>query len=665
MAEGHDVQKIDRVLRMLATASRSLRLYPAASPIPRQSIEAVTTALADVFADGVDSLQVAVAREGFESNGQPVALAVPGGRELAAELRAQGVSALRFGVTVTGDDILGLLLVLAMPAETVRASGGFGSKLDAEGVCGVSVTDVQLTVVETATPADVEGDGTGNGPGGEGGGGPGTAQELAQDPAKLGSWLSEAASGDLSGLQTGLLSLVQAVGPQGTDGLATSLSTAFAEQPQATQDTLLGLAMEPGPFRDLMGEMFRKQSASQIAGAVLGGSFGRNMLSLSTALTSLPLDRLDEAVREQVKAMLPGAGHSDAEVRFLDHMIEVRRLTEPEPSLAATDQTYLAVAQASAIGPDDLEKAGRAVHASGAAVDSAGVRTMLTLLDQQTDSTQAGASADRLAAMVARLISTNQIALADYVLAELGARPERTPTAKQFAGSMTPEVLGALIDGVLADPSLEPAASRIVAALGEPGIAPFVNEAIPRKAEGLQLAEKFFGRRIMEPLNTAVLHALWFHLAPVVTRLAQEGDSRGAATIEALVRRPDWQSRKEIVTGLTAAGGPVALGVLGELVADPNTDIALAAARSLAKSGQPGSGVPIAARISQLDLDNADFEFGRELIDALARTQGPAADELLSKLATRRAILKRGRFNEVQAVVNAALQVRARGGVGR
>jgi len=201
--------------------------------------------------------------------------------------------------------------------------------------------------------------------------------------------------------------------------------------------------------------------------------------------------------------------------------------------------------------------------------------------------------------------------------------------------------------------------------LGEPAIAPFVTEAIVRKTEGLQLAEKLFGRRIIEPLNTAALQAQWFQLAPVVTRLAQEGESRGAATIEALVRRPDWQSRKEIVTGLTAASGPIAQEILGALVADPNVDIALAAARSLAKSGLPGSGAPIAARISQLDLDNADFEFGRELIDALAHTPGQAADDLLSKLASRRAILKRGRFMEVQAAVNAAIQVRAREAVGR
>ena len=74
MQEGQDKLKIDRVLRMLATASRSLRLYPAASPIPRQSVDAVTAALDEVFAEGRDELKLAVARDGFETDGEPVAV---------------------------------------------------------------------------------------------------------------------------------------------------------------------------------------------------------------------------------------------------------------------------------------------------------------------------------------------------------------------------------------------------------------------------------------------------------------------------------------------------------------------------------------------------------------------------------------------------------------
>jgi ribosome-binding factor A len=363
--------------------------------------------------------------------------------------------------------------------------------------------------------------------------------------------------------------------------------------------------------------------------------------------------------------MLPGAGHSSAESEFLDHMIEVRQMTEPEPSLAAKDQTYLAVAQASAIRPDDLAVAKRAVGVAGEAIDAAGVRTMFHLLDQQTDPAQLRQGAHSLVLMVARLLASKQLPLADWVLAELSARADRIDLTGLFAVAATPEALGGLMDAVIADPSLEPMGEQIVTLLGEPAVVPFVNAAISRKAEGLRLAEKLFGKRMMEPLNNAALQAEWFQLAPVVTRLTVEGDSRCAATIEALVRRHDAQGRKEIITGLNTAGGPLAQKILGEMVGDPTPEIAILAARSLAKSGMPGSGAPIAARIQQLDLDNSDFELGRELINALARTPDAIADELLNKLASRRSIMKRGRFNDVQAAVAAARQLRSREAVGR
>jgi hypothetical protein len=414
-----------------------------------------------------------------------------------------------------------------------------------------------------------------------------------------------------------------------------------------------------------MGEMFRRQSAGEIAGSILGGSYGKNMLTLSKALTSLPLDRLDDAVREQVQAMLPSTGHTELESQFLDHMITVRQLGAPEPSLAVRDQTYMAVAQAAAIKPADLDVASRAVGMAGEAIDAAGVRTMFRLLDEQTDPVQAQDSARSLMLMVARLLASKQLPLADWVIKELSARSDRINVTAIFSIAATPEALGGLMDAVIADPALEPMGEQIVTLLGEPAIAPFVAQAIPRKAEGLRLAEHLFGKRMMEPLNVAALHAEWFQLAPVVTRLTVEGDSRCAATIEALCRRPDPQAQKEIITGLTTAGGPLAQRFLGELVSSPTPEVAIAAARALAKSGMPGSGAPIAARIQQLDYDGNDFELARELINALARTPDKVADELLDKLASRRSLMKRGRFNDVQAAVAAARQMRAREAVGR
>jgi hypothetical protein len=649
---------IDRVLRTLATASRSLRLYPAASPIPRQSVGAVQSALEDVFAEESGTLTLTIAREGFECEGTPVSVNIPGGEELAADFRVHGVSEVHLEAGTQTDDILKALLVLAKPAEEVRAQGGFAAALRAEGVQHIAVTEILLTVIDATSESDILGDGTG-------GSGFGDDLELLDDPAKLGAWLSRAAGGDRAELQTSLVSLVQAVGPQGADGLAGAFAQAFASQTTDTRDTLLGLAMEPGPFRNLMGEMFRHQSAGEIASAMLAGSFGRNMLSLSAALATLPLDRIDEAVRAQIQAMLPDSGHTGAEARFLDHMIEVRKRTEPEPSLAASDHTYLAVAEAAAIRQDDLAKARHAVEASGDALDAAGVRTMLALLDQQTEPAQVQECAANLASLVTHLVGSQQVLLADYVIAELMARADKVSLQGLLSPLLAPEALGSLLDSALGNESMVEPVIRILRALDEDVDVPLVGQAILRKGPGIELAEKLIGKRIIEPLHNAALHVEWYQIKPIVVRLAVEGDSRSMATVEAMMRRPDPQARQEIVAGLAETGGPLANKLLSNLVRDPSNDVAIAAARALAKSGQAGSGDPIAARISQLDLDNADFELGRELIIALARTPDRSADELLGKLAARRSLMKRGRFNDVQQVVAAALKARSQEAVGR
>ena len=87
------------------------------------------------------------------------------------------------------------------------------------------------------------------------------------------------------------------------------------------------------------------------------------------------------------------------------------------------------------------------------------------------------------------------------------------------------------------------------------------------------------------------------------------------------------------------------------------------AARTIAKSGVHGAAVLLASRLAELDVDTTDFTLARELIGALARTPEPAAEEALGRLAGRRALIKRGRFAEVQKLVSQALALRERGGV--
>ena len=645
-------------MRALTTASRSLRLYPATSPIPKQTIESAVTSLEEFFTSGIPVLALSVAREGFSFAGQQVANSVGGAAELANELRSHGVAEIDIMPGVTADELLAFLCVSSRPADEVRAGGGISALAAAEGVESVRVTDVQLTVVEHVGPAQDEDFDD-------------FLRELIADPDKLATWFAAASAGDPSAFEESLVELMRVSGPGGATTLLESLSSAFMAQSSDGKDALLGLSMDPGAIRALTGNMFALLSAGDIAGSVIGGLFGKNMLSLSSALVNLPLERVTAQVRAEVQAMLPGAGHSGKESSFLEHMLEIRDAKTPEPALIDADRTYKAVLQASSIKDEDVARARSAINASTDALNAAGVRTMLSLLDQQQDFELYCAGADNLAGMVPKLIEQGDLALAARVLTELSNRqtldtgpwPELASRLRQaLAKAAGPRSMGALVAAVTTNRSLAQPARDIMRHAGEAGGPAMVEEAIALKSEGLDVAELLLGRRLVDLLNAAASHAPWYQLAPIAMRLVREGDPKSLATVELLLCRPDEQSRREAATGLAGLGGPVAARLLASALRDSSTEVAIVAARAIAKSGVTGAATLLASRLGEIDTDNSDFLLARELIGALARTAEPAADGALSRLAGRRSLMKRGHFSEIQQLVAQAQAIRSGGG---
>jgi len=659
--EPQKTARLDSVVRVLASAGKALRLYPPSSPIPRQSVQVAEDTLAEYFRDGDAIISLTVAREGFTLFGEPVGASITGARELADELRNHAVAELDITPGCSADELLAFLAVTIKSPEEVHAAGGLATMLVAAGVDSIRVVDVRLTVVEQVGPAqdqDVDE----------------FLRSLAQDPEKLASWFAAASAGDPATFEEGLMELVRVCGPSGFEDLMQSLSSAFGAQGSEGKDALLGLAMDAGPTRDLTGAMFAHLPSTDIAGSILSGTFGKNMLSLSSALTHLPLERVTAQVRAEVQAMLPTSGHSSKEADFLEHMIEVREKSDPEPSLVDADTTYRSVIAAAHLSAESIATARDAVAASQGALTSAGVHTMLKLLDQQKDFELYCAGADNLASMVPRLIEQGDLDLASTVLTELSNRaaynvgpwPELTGRLRDALGvAAGPRAMAALMRAVAADRTLVPVARQIVRHAGDAGPPALVAEAITLKADGLAIAEELVGRRVIDLLNQLAGTAQWFQLAPVVTRLATEADPRSMATLESLMKRPDEQSRREVATGLAAAGGAGAQRLLAAALRDSSLDVQVVAARAIARSGQPGSAELLATRLAELDIDNADFALGRELISALTRLPGSAADEALAKLASRRALIKRGHFAEVQDLAKQALDLRAKGGAGR
>jgi hypothetical protein len=651
-------RQLESVVRALSTAHKVLRLYPEASPIPRQSVESAVWALEHFFENGAPVLSLSVGREGFSAYGEPACRNLTGTEEFVDDLRSHGVAELNVSPGCDPPELLLFLCAVGRPAEELQAVGGLAAHLAGSGVESVRVADVRLTVLERVVPAadqDIDE----------------FLRELAADPEKLTAWFAAASSADPRAFEEGLMELVRVSGPSGFLKMLEALSVAFVRQDSDAKDALLGLSMEQGPARDLTGAMFGLLPSGTITDSILDGSFGQNMLSLSAALTRLPLEQATAQVRADVQSRLPSLGRSPEQVDFLSHMMEVRERVEAEPALADADSTYRAVIAASTLSDTLVGQGLAATDEQRRHATASGVRTMLLLLDQQRDFGLYCASLDSLAGMVPLLIEEGTLELARRVMLELGRRQsiEAGPwpdlsrkLAEAQAAACGPRAMAALLAAVSSQKALLPLAADIVRNGGETAASTLVGEAVVMKQDGLDIAEQIVGRRLVDLLSHEALHAQWFQLAPVARWLARNSEPRAIQTLEALTRRRDGQSRREVVTGLAEAGGPTAERFLARALRDPSAEVAIVAARALGKCDSPRAAELLAARIAEIDIDHADFLMGRELIVALTHCSGEAADRALAGLASRRSIMKRGHFAEVQVLVNQARVQRARTG---
>ncbi len=657
MASEEARRELDGVVRGLASASKALRLYPPTSPIPREAVDAAVSSLNSYLA--VEPvLALSVGRDGLTFRGEALAPGSPGVADMAEDLRGHGVAEVALTPGCTADDLIGFLSIVMRDPDQTQAAGGVGAMLADAGIEAVRAMDVELTVLseqEIPEAGDIDE----------------FFRDLAADRDKLAAWLAAVAQRDPSALADGLAELVAAVGDGGADELASTLAAAFEAQDALGKDALFGAAMGTGAPRDISGRAFEVLAAGDLACALTGGLYGRNMLSLSNAMTELPFGERLASIMEEVRRALPEAGRTVREADFLAHMMEVRGRIEPEPALVEADQTYSTVARLAEVSEDEMERARGEMNSARAS--SRAVGTMLALLDEEKDHDLFERTVQSLAAMVPSIVEEGDLALAAKVLAELHARDARSErpwpdlddmVRAALARATGRRTMSALLKAVTEDESLAAHAREIARMGGEGSDAALAEEAIAGKEEGIAAAERLVGRRVVDLLSAAVAGAQWFQLAPVVARLARETDPRAVEAVRQLSARSDEQSRREVAQGLAAAGTPDAVSGLVRLAKDPSAEVATVAVRALAKARGAGAAA-LGGLLAEMDIDGRDFAIGREVIGALARVDDASAEAALRELASRRALIKRGHFAEVQELARQALEYRAKRGEDR
>lgn len=648
---------LDDVVRGIAAASKVLRLYPPSSPIPRQSIESTSAALVRFF-ESSNILSLTVSRDGLDYRGEPVAVSVPGAKDIAASLRSHDIAELDILPACTAEELIALLSLLERDPTEVRAEGGFGASLVASGSQSIRVSEVRLTVVEDAALLADAGDDD-------------FLRKLADDPDRLATWMLAAASSGSIAFAEGLQELDNAAGGSGGTALRQNLAAAFQLQPAESKDMLLGLGLDAGPGRDLVGGVLGYLQDSELADALTSGLYGQNMLSLSNALSNLPLAGRSEEVYETVQQILEDGSVSEKERGFLSHMMDARARVEPESALAETDAAYHKVAEAARIGADELVAAREMTLESAQGRFGSGITTMLTLLDQQTDYALYCENLKGLAALIPSLIEDGKLDLAVRVVRELGVRATRTThpwpdlsdrIREAIANSFSEQAMSALLESVIENEVNHHGAREMVRLADGSADSTLIGAAVALKAPGITAAESILGRRVLDLLATSVPALQWFQVAPVVQRLAEDTGPRSIQAIEQVMNRPDAQSRREVVTGLAAANTESGIDMLADLAADPDLQVSLVAAQALGNSASPRAAFLLASRIKALDIDTKDFPLAREIIGALAKLQFPEAAEVLAQLARRKSLIKRGHHAEVQELVRQAIAKQTRVG---
>lgn len=641
MYETKQLTLIASLVRSVAAAGKSLRLYPPTSPIPLDAVRTALAQLDDLLATE-PCLKLNVVRDGLTAGTQPVAENVPAAAELSEQLRDHDVAEIELRRGLDERQLASFLVSLNSPPDEVRALGGLGAVLTADRVGSIRVGKVNLAVSAMPGPGDDEVDEF--------------LRELALDPARLSTWVSAAAQSDSSTFADGLAELSDAAAAAGGSALATSLAQAFQGLDTFGRDALLGLAMEGRDRDGVVGDALARLPAGQVVDALCGGTYGANVLSLSTAVARLPLgEQLDE-VLDQVRSHYLKEGHTDAELGFFDRMVGLRASGDHERALADADPSLGTVGSAT-VDDGELDASRIEIRTALAAGSRRTVQTLLTLLDQQQDYALYCRTLERLAALTRRLIERGELALADRVLMELDNRSTSTdrPWAdlgdrikKAIAAATSPEAMQALLARVAGSDDPDEAARRILRHGGDSAEQALVASALEgADPTRLDAAGKLLGGRFTDCLAAAAAHAPAAQVATLVKTLAASGDARAATAVDNLTRAADSAIRKEAAKGL-AGGGSLGTRYLRTLLGDRDATVAMAAARALGATPSPHTASVLLQRLEELDIDGDDFELGAEVLRSLAKVGGRDAVLTLKRLARRKALIKRGHFSQVQ-----------------
>jgi len=607
--------------------------------------------------------------------------------------------------------------VLKYKPEEVDSAGGFESRLWEMGVATVTVTEVQVTLVEAQLGSGAYGEGVDDGA-------PPTRDRaqlddilasayagrerdqltiarLLGDPDAVREYLEnsyDAGNGttDLSGTGDRFAQLAQLAAELGGEEdheLLKSLADAVWQlDPELRRELLFDAVLPEARTSESLSAVVRQMDVEEICRMLVAGyaSGEESREGLVRAIRNLALisatDR-EEVVTAAAAEML-GAGFSDEEVTAVMEQAVPRRITvRSAPAVRQrtrpADAIFQLVEYAPVQAPDEYDDPAIVAlqeEARRGLTDGDVITALVSLVGMDTRPAQFASTMSMLEDALSLLIERGEIETAADAAASLGTAAENpdllpeqrvrlTRAIDRFARPSDVRALARAIRLYKPGTPDYDAAIRLIDTLGTQAINPLLeylaeetNMAVRKSLVDLlsQMAIHY-----VADLGSHVTDPRWYFVRNVVSILGSTRSSAVLIYLERTLRYPDPRVRRETIRSLAGINDRIALEMLIAALSDDDAQNVQLAARYLGQLGVRAA-VPTLEWVARGDgRGNRDMGPRVEAIEALGRLGATEAMPTLEALAGRRTIIGAAKTRELRAAAEGAIAVIKAGGGAR
>lgn len=595
------VARAEKALRLLASATAAVRLYPASSSLPREAVEKFTAGAAEATAGG--PVRVTVERKGFRVGGNAVGSEQGHTFALAETLHALQVGELIIASGTSDAEVEAFVRIANTDPDEIRRSGGARKALVEAGVSHLAVMEVSLRVSDeeglagldlTRAPLDDIADAVLN------------AVENRARGAKTGPVEDEVA-GAIGGLE------------EATRGLAQErIATALLRLDEESRKRILGLSL-----------------VADTEGRRMDG-----MLSVIATMKPAALARLLKLVAAQV----------GTDPRRVAHAMELPPETlkalalimqpgpSPEPDFGVTPETQ-AREMALIVGLEedtrDIERQVAIASPSLSAGRALATATAVSRSKPDPETVRAmGEVLPRAARDGAFMMVREALRRLDEIADEPGLQNDVQAARNVLADP-----------GVLADVCRAPATDADAAIAGEilTAAGPLGAEVLLDSYIRMPESRRSLLRPVLRGLSESALGAARLRIrssdptvAVAVLRVLPElGDRRAITVIAEALTSLDEQTRFAAIAALASIRTPEATAALLKALNHREPETQRHAVRTIGKA-RIGEAVPTMSRaLEDLNVLQRTYETRREIIEAFERIGTPEAEKALRRFAQR------------------------------